>query len=128
MRDDPRRNLKWLEQQLQESEPMDPYMDETAELFARIDLALEEDPEPPVFVPKSRKKTKGEMAEQAHIGKQFDESAAVLTKTKKQLRREAKLQKKARKKASINRNIKGLVFLAVLELMGILAILGWWLQ
>lgn len=124
MRDDPRRNLKWLEQQLQESDPIDPYMDETAELLARVDLALEEDPEPPVFVQKTKKKTKGEMAERAHIEKQFDESAAVLTKTKKQLRREAKL----RKKANINRNIKGLVFLAVLELIGILAILGWWLQ
>ena len=124
MRDDPRRNLRWLEQQLQESDPVDPYMDETAELLARVDLALEEDPEPPVFVSKSRKKTKGEQAERAHIGKQFDASAAVLTKTKKQLRREARLQKKA----NINRNIKGLVFLAVLELIGILAILGWWLQ
>ena len=124
MRDDPRRNLKWLEQQLQESDPMDPYMDETAELLARIDLALEEEPEPPVFVQKNRKQTRGERAERAHIGKQFDESAAVVTKTRKQLRREARLQKKA----NINRNIKGLVFLAVLELMGILAILGWWLQ
>ena len=124
MRDDPRRNLRWLEQQLQESDPVDPYMDETAELLARVDLALEEEPEPTVFVQKNRKKTKGEQAERAHIGKQFDESAAVLTKTKKQLRREARLQKKA----NINRNIKGLVFLAVLELIGILAILGWWLQ
>ena len=127
MRDDPRRNLKWLEQQLQESDAIDPYIDETAELLARVDLALEE-AEPPAFVQKSRKKTKGEKAERANIAKQFDESAAVLTKTKKQLRREAKLQKKAQKKASINRNIKGLVFLAVLEVMGILAILGWWLQ
>ena len=128
MRDDPRRNLKWLEQQLQESDPIDPYMDETAELLARVDQALEEEPEPPTFAPKSRRKTKGEQAERSHIEKQFDESAAVLTKTKKQLRREAKQQKKAQKKAGINRNIKGLVFLAVLELMGILAILGWWLQ
>ena len=86
MRDDPRRNLKWLEQQLQGSNPTDPYMDETAELLARVDLALEEEPEPPAFVRKSQKK------------------------------------------ASINRNIKGLVFLAVLEVIGILAILGWWLQ
>ena len=128
MRDDPRRNLKWLEQQLQESYAVDPYMDETTELLARVDLALEEAPDSPVFVQKTKKKTKGEMAERSHIGKQFDESAAVLTKTRKQLRREAKLQKKAQKKASINRNIKGLVFLAVLEVMGILAILGWWLQ
>ncbi len=124
MRDDPRRNLKWMEQQLQETDPIDPYMDETAELLARVDLALEEDPEPPVFVRRSGKKTRGEQAEQAHIAKQFDESAAVLTKTRKQLRREARLQKKA----NINRNIKGLVFLAILEIIGILAILGWWLQ
>ena len=124
MRDDPRRNLKWMEQQLQETDPIDPYMDETAELLARVDLALEEEPEPPVFVQKSRKKTKGQQAEEAHIAKQFDESAAVLTKTRKQLRREARLQKKA----NITRNIKGLVFLAILEIIGILAILGWWLQ
>ena len=124
MRDDPRRNLKWMEQQLQETDPIDPYMDETAELLARVDLALEEEPEPPVFVQKSRKKTRGQQAEEAHIAKQFDESAAVLTKTRKQLRREARLQKKA----NINRNIKGLVFLAILEIIGILAILGWWLQ
>ena len=124
MRDDPRRNLKWIEQQLQETDPIDPYMDETAELLARVDLALEEEPEPPVFVQKSRKKTRGQQAEEAHIAKQFDESAAVLTKTRKQLRREARLQKKA----NINRNIKGLVFLAILEIIGILAILGWWLQ
>ena len=124
MRDDPRRNLRWLEQQLQESDPVDPYMDETAELLARVDLALEEDPEPPAFVQKTKKKTKGQRMEEAHIIKQFDESAAVLTKTRKQLRREAKLQKKA----NINRNIKGLVFLAILEVLGILAILGWWLQ
>ena len=124
MRDDPRRNLKWMEQQLQESEPVDPYMDETAELLAMADLVLEEDPEPPAFVQKTKKKTKGQRMEEAHIIKQFDESAAVLTKTKKQLRQEAKLQKKA----NVNRNIKGLVFLAILEIIGILAILGWWLQ
>ena len=124
MRDDPRKHLKWLEQELRSSEAVDPYMDETAELLAMADLVLEEDPEPPVFVQKAKKKTKGEQIEQAHIIKQFDESAAVLTKTKKQLRREARLQKKA----NVNRNIKDLVFLAILEILGILAILGWWLQ
>ena len=124
MRDDPRKHLKWLEQELRSSEAVDPYMDETAELLAMADLVLEEDPEPPVFVQKTKKKTRGQQAEEAHIVKQFDESAAVLTKTKKQLRREVKLQKKA----NVNRNIKGLVFLAILEILGILAILGWWLQ
>ena len=124
MRDDPRRNLKWLEQQLQEPDPIDPYMEETAELLAMADMVLEEDPEPPVFMQNTKKKTKGQKMEASHISRQFDESAAVLTKTKKQLRREAKLQKKA----NINRNIKGLAFLAILEIIGILAILGWWLQ
>ena len=124
MRDDPRKHLKWLVQELRSSEAVDPYMDETADLPWPADLVLEEDPEPPVFVQKTKKKTKGQQVEEAHIVKQFDESAAVLTKTKKQLRREAKLQKKA----NVNRNIKGLVFLAILEVLGILAILGWWLQ
>lgn len=128
MRDDPRRTLKWMEQELLSAEAPDIYMDETAELLAMADLVLEEDPEPPVFVQKTRKKTKGEKIEEAHISRQFDESAAVLTKTKKQLRREAKLRKQAEKKANINHNIKGLVFLAILEVLGILAILGWWLQ
>ena len=124
MRDDPRRNLRWLEQQLQESDPIDPFMDETAELLARVDQALEEEPEPPAFVRKSQKKTKGQRAEQARIAKQCNEPVAVFTKTKRQLRREARRQKKS----GVNRNIKGLVFLAVLELIGILVILGWWLQ
>ena len=124
MRDDPRKNLKWLEQELRSSEAVDPYMHETAELLAMADLVLEEDPEPPVFVQKAKKKTRGQQMEEAHIAKQFDESAAILTKTKQQLRREEKLQKKA----NVNRNIKGLVFLAILEVLGILAILGWWLQ
>ena len=66
--------------------------------------------------------------ERSHIRQQFDPSAAVLTKTKKELRREAKLQKQAEKKETVNRSIGGLVFLAVVECIGILAILGWWLQ
>ena len=37
-------------------------------------------------------------------------------------------EKRKQKKASVNRNIKGLVVLAVLEIIGILCILGWWLQ
>ena len=127
MRDDPRQNLKWLEQELQAAERPPQHRDETGELLARADALLEEDPEPPVFVQKRRKPTRGQRAEQAHMPK-LDESAAVLTKTKKQLRREAKQQKAAEKKSSVNRNLKDLVFLAVLEIIGILCILGWWLQ
>jgi hypothetical protein len=40
----------------------------------------------------------------------------------------ARLRKAAEKKSGVNRNIRGLVFLAILECIGILAILGWWLQ
>ena len=128
MRDDPRRNLKWLEQQLLDAEAPEPFLQEEDDLLRRVDALIEDlsSEEAPAgnFGPRSR----GVRAERAHIAHQFDESAAVLTKTRKQLRREAKQRKIAEKKAGVNRNIKGLVFLAVLEILGILAILGWWLQ
>ena len=127
MRDDPRKNLKWLEQELQAAERPPQYRRASVELPAGADALLEEDPEPPVFAQKRRKPTRGERIQQAHMPK-LDESAAVLTKTKTQLRREAKQQKAAEKKSSVNRNLKDLVFLAVLEIIGILCILGWWLQ
>lgn len=128
MGDDPRKNLKWMEQQLLSAEKTAAFSDDTADLLARVDQLLEEEPDPPAFVQKRRKQTRGEQAERSHIRQQFDESAAVLTKTRGQLRREAKQRKKAEKNASVNRNIKGLVFLAILECLGILAIIGWWLQ
>ena len=40
MRDDPRKHLKWLEQELRSSEAVDPYMDETAELLAMAGISL----------------------------------------------------------------------------------------
>ena len=94
-----------------------------------MDILIGEDaaePEPPVrnFANHYGGTAKSVRAEQAHIRQQFDPSAAVLTKTGKQLRSE----KIAEKKANVNRNLKDLVFLAILECIGILAILGWWLQ
>ena len=129
MRDDPRNNLKWLEQELLAAErPAAPkeITDDTAELLAQVDDLLDDlsEPEPPVFVQKRKRQTMGEKAERQHISRQFDEDAAVLTKTKGQLRKE----KRKQKRESVNRNIKGLVVLAVLELIGIACILGWWLQ
>ena len=129
MRDDPRNNLKWLEQELLAAErPAAPkeITDDTAELLAQVDDLLDDlsEPEPPVFVQKGKRQTMGEKAERQHISRQFDEDAAVLTKTKRQLRKE----KRKQKRESVNRNIKGLVVLAVLEIIGILCILGWWLQ
>ena len=129
MRDDPRNNLKWLEQELLAAErPAAPkeITDDTAELLAQVDDLLDDlsEPEPPVFVQKGKRQTMGEKAERQHISRQFDEDAAVLTKTRGQLRKE----KRKQKRESVNRNIKGLVVLAVLEIIGIACILGWWLQ
>ena len=129
MRDDPHRNLRWLEQELLAAERPDipdEISYETADLLAQADSLLEDlqDPEPPAFVSKRPRKTRGERAEQEYLQKNFDEKSAVLTKTRGQLRKKARQAKKANK----NRNIKGLVVLAVLEIIGILCILGWWLQ
>ena len=133
MGDNPAKTVKWMARQLLEEERSDYSEDlseDTADLLTRVDQLLEDiqEPEPPAFAQKRTKKTKGQRAEEAHVYQQFDESAAVLTKTRRQLRQEAKQRKKAEKNAKVNRNIKDLVFLAILELLGILAILGWWLQ
>jgi len=141
MRDNPRRNLKWLEQQLLEEEasPLSPEKqpeieyDRDEDLLALVDMLIGEDEteeDPPIrnFANNYGRQPASLRAEQAHLKTQFDENAALLTKTKNQLHREAKQQKIAEKKAGVNRNIKDLVFLAFLECAGILAILGWWLQ
>ena len=129
MRDDPRRNLKWLEQELLGAErpaAPDGISDDTAELLAQVDSLLEDmqEPEPPVFVRKRKRLTKGERMERSHRPRKVDSSAAVFTKTKRQLRKE----KRKQKRDSVNRNITDLVFLAILEIIGILCILGWWMQ
>ena len=127
MGDNPRKNLKWMQQQLMEVEAPSSFVSDDDDLIRRVDDLLGEPPKE-ASLGNFSKKSKAARAEQAHIRQQFDESAAVLTKTKMQLRLEAKQQKIAEKKANVNRSIGGLVFLAVLECIGILAILGWWLQ
>ena len=140
MYDDPRRNLKWLEQELLAEDslhrdfsklPNKDYQkdDELLELVDTL-IGEAEEPEPPVrnFANNYGRPTKGERAARSQAPNRLEESAYVPVKTKKQLRREEKQRKIAEKKAGVNRNIKGLVFLAVLETLGILAILGWWLQ
>ena len=141
MRDDPRRNLKWMEQELLAEDRIhrdfsklpDQDYHEDADLLELVDQLIgeeEEEETPPVrnFANNYGRQPKSVRAERAYQAAHFDESSAVLTKTKQQLRREARQQKTADKKANVNRNIKGLVFLAILEMAGILAILGWWLQ
>ncbi len=132
MRDDPKKNLKWLEQELLAAEdrpqvtlrPGQITYEEPDDLLQRVDALLAEDPEIPAFVGRKKTKASRTAAARASAAPALDESAAIPVKTKKQLRRE----KAAGKKAGVNRNIRGLVFLAVLELLGILAIIGWWLQ
>ena len=137
MGDHPGKNLKWLEQELLAEDTIhrdfsrlpNPEYQKDEDLLELVDILIGEDaadPEPPVrnFANHYGGTAKSVRAEQAHIRQQFDPSAAVLTKTGKQLRRE----KIAERKANVNRNLKDLVFLAILECIGILAILGWWLQ
>ena len=137
MGDHPGKNLKWLEQELLAEDTIhrdfsrlpNPEYQKDEDLLELVDILIGEDaadPEPPVrnFANHYGGTAKSVRAEQAHIRQQFDPSAAVLTKTGKQLRAE----KIAEKKAKVNRNLKDLVFLAILECIGILAILGWWLQ
>ena len=140
MHDDPRRNLKWLEQELLAEESLhrdfsnlpdkDYHKDE--DLLELVDTLIgeEETPEPPVrnFANNYGRPSKGERAARAQAPKGLEESAYVPVKTKRQLRREEKQRRIAEKKSGVNRNIKGLVFLAILEVLGILSILGWWLQ
>ena len=141
MRDDPRKNLKWMEQELLAEDRIhrdfsklaDQNYHEDADLLELVDQLIgeeEEEETPPVrnFANNYGHQPKSVRAERAYQAAHFDESSAVLTKTKQQLRREARQQKTADKKANVDRNIKGLVFLAILEMAGILAILGWWLQ
>ena len=137
MVDHPGKNLKWLEQELLAEDTIhrdfsrlpNPEYQKDEDLLELVDILIGEDaadPEPPVrnFANHYGGISKSVRAEQAHVRQQFDPSAAVLTKTGKQLRSE----KIAGKKANVNRNLKDLVFLAILECIGILAILGWWLQ
>ena len=134
MGDHPGKNLKWLEQELLAEDTIhrdfsrlpNPEYQKDEDLLELVDILIGEDaaePEPPVrnFANHYGGTAKSVRAEQAHIRQQFDPSAAVLTKTGKQLRSE----KIAEKKANVNRNLKDLVFLAILECIGILAILGW---
>ena len=128
MRDDPRKNLKWMQQQLLDAEAPEIFLQEDDDLLRRADALIEdmaaEDAPTGNFTPRS----KGARAERSRQKPQPEESAAILTKTKKQLRQEENQRKIAEKKSGINRNLKDLVFLAALEIVGILCILGWWFQ
>lgn len=135
MRDNPRKNLKWLEQELLAEE--DVFRDfsqsdnneyDSDNLWEQMDQLLTEEESPvPDCIHNHNRKTRAERLQQKRVPK-FDEAASVSVKTRRQLRQDKKHARAEAKKAGINKNIKGLVFLAILECIGILAIIGWWLQ
>ena len=64
---------------------------------------------------------------------EFDASAAVEAPTKRELRRRKKFEKQQRKEQKKHRKKKRkrifrLLLMAVLEIAGILAIIGWWIE
>ena len=141
MHDEPRKNLKWLEQELLAEDSVhrdfsklpDQSYHKDEELLEIVDMLIrDEEPEEEIPVRNAANHygriSRGERAVRAQTAKQMDEAAYMPVKTKKQLRQEEKQRKIAEKKANINRNIKGLVLLAILECIGIWIILGWWLQ
>ena len=141
MRDDPRQNLKWLEQELlaEDSVHRDfrklpvPEYHEEEDLLELVDMLIGEDetepePRPRNFANQYGRDSKGIRAERAHQNRHLEEPAAVLTKTKKQIRQEKRQRTQAEKKSGVNRKLGDLVFLAILEVIGIMAILGWWIQ
>lgn len=141
MRDDPRRNLKWLEQELLAEDSVhrdfsklpDQSYHRDEELLEMVDMLIsdeEPDDEPPIRNVANHygRMTRGERAVRAQTPRHLEETAYVPVKTKKQLRQEEKQRKIAEKKANVNHSIKGLVFLAILECIGIWVILGWWLR
>ena len=127
MFDDPRKELRRLEEELlaaeyEEEEPIEEYdefedfgaYDEDEVILAEA-RALIGDEEPPIY----RNHANGYGARQpnpavdfnrtVYADEEFDEADAVLVEKRKK-----------------EKGIGGLVFLAILELIGILGILGWW--
>lgn len=148
MFDDPRRKLKWMEQELLRAEEYDEVYDEFGvefdtgydgseddDLLYRVDQLTAEPEEfeedfdedfqedleaAPVrnFANNyGRQKTRAqEYSRTVFADEEFDEDAAVV------------VQRRKKEKLPKNRRVKGLVFLACLELLGILAVMGWWLR
>lgn len=94
--------LSWLAEELSD--------EERQLLFGEGESDFQPDPEPEVPVsPRSRRLSRAEKMERRqleHLDPVADRSAPVVKK----------------------KGIKGLVFLAVLELIGIFLVMGWWLQ
>ena len=113
MGDDPRWSLMWLQDELLEDEETDEEWEEEEE--------EEEVPSRSFF---ARRNAKADIRNAVYADEEDVTDRAWLVETKKERRKRLKAERKERKR----RSIKGLTFLAWAELLGILAILGWWLR
>ena len=138
MRDDLRRNLQWLEEELlsEEEEPEEEFSDEPEEerdtefddLMDRVDELLDEDDASPQTRGFAFSRTRRNPAVDFARTVYADEEPPELVgrpATRAQKKQQAFAQKEAPQKRT---DIKGLVVLACLEVLGILAIIGWWLR
>ena len=128
MFDDPRGKLYWMEEELLSEEEdgeseYDEIFEDFGEEFAEADpdgqflrelndlLGDEEEP-----LPRSRSRAV-EYPRTVFADETFDESTAVLVEKRHSKQRLPK-----------NKRIRGLVILACLEILGIFAVIGWWLR
>ena len=129
MFDDPRKNLQWLEEELlaeEEEESEEALDEEFDDLMDRADDLLDVDEVSPhtrgFAFSRPKKNPAVDFSRMVYDDEVFDEDAAVLAEDPP--RRRGRKTEAAPKKKGIN----GLVFLAFLEVLGILAIIGWWLR
>ena len=117
MRDDPKKNLKRVEEELlsemSQEEEFGDWLDEEEEETDWLE------------------DTRELLADSAPRKQAFDydaeeeDDSTVYAPSKKQVRAKTRAQKKA-KKAKKEKGVGGLVFLACLETLGIVAVLLWW--
>ena len=129
MFDDPKKHLKWMEEALlaEESEEVPEEPVEEPELDWEEILNEDWDPTQP---PKSNPAI--DFGSTCFADEEFDEDAAVLQPRGMAARKIAQTQKKEAQRQSKEaqkkqKGIAGLVVLALLELLGIFLILGWWI-
>lgn len=120
MFDDPNKQLKWMEAELlaaempEEPEYEDVSGEEDDDLMQRVDALINETP-PQRYNPAT------DFSRMVYADEEPVENRSKKTRAGKAAAAAAEIPQK-------NTKIKGLVFLALLETAGILAIIGWWIQ
>ncbi len=124
MFDDPKKQLDWMARELMSQEqPDEPARagwaqtheaEEDADLMQRVDALIGDE----VLAPQSHA---ADFTRMIHTGEPMQKEKK--TRAVKAVQAQTQKQPEPKKKG-----IKGLVFLAILETLGILAIIGWWIQ